>query len=163
MGDQFPSLSKSKQRMIDEMDRVLSVEIPTLMRKLPGIEEMKSHAAVVDAGASSPNPFAGNVSAKASDAWIISMPQKASYDNVFDTLQLSGNKATGGVCKDVMLRSGLAQQLLSKIWTMSDIDGDGCLDRDEFALAMFLIEEGQRTGAVPDTLPVSYVPPSKRG
>jgi EH domain-containing protein 1 len=92
--DKFPKL---KGKMIEQMDHVLSVEIPTLMRRLPGIEALKATGDVVDAKDSS-NPFAASGSmnaAHAGKAWVISGPQKASYDNVFETLQRTGDKATG--------------------------------------------------------------------
>ena len=74
----------------------------------------------------------------------------------------AGDKATGGACRQTMLNSGLAQGDLSKIWQLSDIDGDGCLDRDEFALCMFLMEETARGKPLPDALQQACIPPSKR-
>ena len=146
------------------MDHVLSVEIPTLMRRLPGIEALKSSADVVDAHDAA-NPFAASGSmnaAHAGKAWIVSGPQKASYDNIFETLQRTGDKATGASCRQTMINSGLNQQQLGGIWNLADLDKDGCLDRDEFALCMFLMEEVAGGGAIPTELAKNYIPPSKR-
>ena len=159
--DKFPSL---KAKMIEQMDHVLSVEIPTLMRRLPGIEALKSSADVVDAKDAA-NPFAASGSmnsAHAGKAWVISGPQKASYDNVFETLQRNGDKATGASCRQTMINSGLDQGQLGKVWTLSDIDQDGCLDRDEFALCMYLMESVAAGQEVPTSLPKNFIPPSKR-
>jgi hypothetical protein len=53
--------------------------------------------------------------------------------------------------------------LLLKIWTLADIDKDGQLDEEEYALAMYLIEIKLRDDDdVPATLPDHLVPPSKR-
>lgn len=122
---------------------------------------MKSVADVADAKDAA-NPFANGGGAQAGQAWVVTGPQKAGYDNVFETLQRTGDKATGGACRQTMLNSGLAQGDLSKIWQLSDIDGDGCLDRDEFALCMFLMEEAAQGKPIPDALQQAYIPPSKR-
>lgn len=147
--------------MIEQMDHVLSVEIPTLMRRLPGIDAMKSVADVADAKGAA-NPFSAGGGVQAGQAWIVSGPRKAGYDNVFETLQRTGDKATGAACRTTMVNSGLAQADLSKIWQLSDIDGDGCLDREEFALCMFLMEETAGGKPLPDALQQAYIPPSKR-
>lgn len=46
---------------------------------------------------------------------------------------------------------------------MSDIDRDGMLDADEFALAMHLINIKLDGNDLPAELPDHLVPPSKRG
>ena len=38
-----------------------------------------------------------------------------------------------------MIKSKLPNNVLGKIWKLSDVDKDGMLDADEFALAMHLI------------------------
>uniref|UniRef100_A0A8B9PHY2 Epidermal growth factor receptor pathway substrate 15 n=1 Tax=Apteryx owenii TaxID=8824 RepID=A0A8B9PHY2_APTOW len=49
-----------------------------------------------------------------------------------------------------------------KVWELSDIDRDGMLDRDEFAVAMFLVYCALEKEPVPMSLPAALVPPSKR-
>ncbi|XP_058033999.1 epidermal growth factor receptor substrate 15 isoform X2 [Ahaetulla prasina] len=49
-----------------------------------------------------------------------------------------------------------------KVWELSDIDHDGMLDRDEFAVAMFLVYCALEKEPVPMSLPSALVPPSKR-
>ena len=39
-----------------------------------------------------------------------------------------------------MVKSKLPKSTLAKIWTLSDIDKDGQLDEEEYALAMYLID-----------------------
>ena len=41
--------------------------------------------------------------------------------------------------KGEMIKSKLPNNVLGKIWKLSDVDKDGLLDIDEFALAMHLI------------------------
>lgn len=46
-----------------------------------------------------------------------------------------------------MIKSKLPNNVLGKVWKLSDVDKDGLLDADEFALAMHLINiklDGER-------------------
>ena len=51
---------------------------------------------------------------------------------------------------------------MGKIWKLSDIDKDGLLDTDEFALAMYLIDIKLQNHDLPSELPDHLIPPSKR-
>lgn len=81
-----------------------------------------------------------------------------------------------------MIKSKLPNNVLGKIWKLSDVDKDGMLDADEFALAMHLINiklDGESLKKtfynrmclfcfisghdLPSDLPAHLVPPSKRG
>ena len=59
------------------------------------------------------------------------------------------------------MRSKLPNSVLRRVWALSDIDQDGMLDRDEFAVAMFLIDHKLDGNDIPDTLPPKLIPPSK--
>lgn len=61
-----------------------------------------------------------------------------------------------------MIRSKLPNSVLRRIWALSDIDEDGMLDRDEFAVSMFLIDHKLAGNDIPETLPDRVIPPSKR-
>ena len=60
-----------------------------------------------------------------------------------------------------MMRSKLPNSVLRRVWNLSDIDQDGMLDRDEFAVAMFLIDHKIAGNDIPDSLPGRLIPPSK--
>ena len=60
------------------------------------------------------------------------------------------------------MKSRLPSSVLRRIWALSDIDQDGQLDRDEFAVAMFLIDHKLAGNDLPDKLPDRVIPPSKR-
>ena len=51
---------------------------------------------------------------------------------------------------------------LRYVWELSDIDRDGALDPDEFAVALYLCRQVLAGSPVPDALPSACVPPSKR-
>ena len=52
--------------------------------------------------------------------------------------------------------------MLGKIWKLSDVDMDGFLDAEEFALAMHLVKIKSDGHDLPSELPKHLVPPSKR-
>lgn len=66
------------------------------------------------------------------------------------------------VAKAEMVKSKLPNSVLGKIWKLSDIDKDGYLDMDEFALALHLIQVKLEGHDLPVELPDHLVPPSKR-
>ena len=68
---------------------------------------------------------------------------------------------TGQAAREEMTRSKLPNSVLRRIWNLADIDQDGMLDRDEFAVAMFLIDHKIGGNDIPETLPDRVIPPSK--
>ena len=68
----------------------------------------------------------------------------------------------GAMAREEMMKSRLPSSVLRRIWALSDIDQDGQLDRDEFAVAMFLIDHKLAGNDLPDKLPDRVIPPSKR-
>lgn len=65
--------------------------------------------------------------------------------------------------KSELIKSKLPNSVLSKIWKLSDVDADGFLDAEEFALAMHLINVKLDGNELPNVLPEHLIPPSKRG
>lgn len=65
--------------------------------------------------------------------------------------------------KQEMLKSKLPNSVLGKVWKLADVDKDGMLDADEFALAMHLINIKLDGNDLPPELPLHLMPPSKRG
>ena len=61
-----------------------------------------------------------------------------------------------------MVKSKLPNSVLGKVWKLADVDKDGMLDCDEFALAMHLINVKLDGHELPVDLPDHLVPPSKR-
>merc|ERR1719411_1469224 len=113
------------------------------------------------------NPFAGveseqDAALNAAQGWIVNSTKKREYDVKFHRLQLGGGKASGVQVMNVMMQSDLSRETLHKIWELADIDTDGKMDHEEFALCMYLIEHVKKGLKLPPTLPMRMVPPGKR-
>uniref|UniRef100_A0A7S2QS49 Calmodulin n=1 Tax=Norrisiella sphaerica TaxID=552664 RepID=A0A7S2QS49_9EUKA len=163
----FPKLYTGQ---MTQLDTVLSKEIPALMKILPMVEKQKMQQAIengtyedTEPGS---NPF-GSASPlnSAQEPWAITGPMKMKFDNIFNEQKLtSGGKLTGANAKPYMLKSCLPAETLGLIWELSDMDKDGCLDDEEFAICVYLIEaiKSGAMSSVPSELPTALVPPSKR-
>uniref|UniRef100_A0A2K5PPW9 Epidermal growth factor receptor pathway substrate 15 n=1 Tax=Cebus imitator TaxID=2715852 RepID=A0A2K5PPW9_CEBIM len=94
--------------------------------------------------------------------WAVKPEDKVKYDAIFDSLSPVNGFLSGDKVKPVLLNSKLPVDILGRVWELSDIDHDGMLDRDEFAVAMFLVYCALEKEPVPMSLPPALVPPSKR-
>ncbi|XP_077645246.1 EH domain-containing protein 2 [Lonchura striata] len=95
------------------------------------------------------------------EEWVV-MKDKAKYDEIFYGLAPSGGKLSGRRAKGWMVASKLPSSVLGRIWQLSDVDRDGMLDHEEFALAGHLIGAKLEGRGLPADLPPRLVPPSKR-
>ncbi|KAG2115224.1 uncharacterized protein F5147DRAFT_676647 [Suillus discolor] len=96
--------------------------------------------------------------------WDVTAAEKASADRFFDTLDSQHRGyIEGDVAVPFMLQSKLPEDVLAQVWDLADINNDGRLTRDGFAVAMHLIQGSLSGKDVPSTLPPTLVPPSMRG
>ncbi|KAM4629800.1 epidermal growth factor receptor substrate 15 isoform 4-T4 [Polymixia lowei] len=95
-------------------------------------------------------------------AWVVKAEEKMKFDAIFESLAPVGGMLTGDKVKPVLLNSKLPVDVLGRVWELSDLDRDGMLDRDEFAVAMYLVYRALEGEPVPMSLPPPLVPPSKR-
>lgn len=95
--------------------------------------------------------------------WDVTPQAKATSDGFFSQLDPQ-NKGVidGDVAVPFMLQSQLDEATLANIWDLADIRKEGKLTRDEFAVAMHLINVKLSGQEIPTSLPVSLVPPSLR-
>uniref|UniRef100_A0A8C4LQZ5 Epidermal growth factor receptor substrate 15 n=1 Tax=Equus asinus TaxID=9793 RepID=A0A8C4LQZ5_EQUAS len=68
--------------------------------------------------------------------WAVKSEDKAKYDAIFDSLSPVNGFLSGDKVKPVLLNSKLPVDILGRVWELSDIDHDGMLDRDEFAVIL---------------------------
>ena len=103
----------------------------------------------------------------AGDGWAIGSQEKAQFDQIYATVDTANRGyITGEQAVVFFSNSRLPEDALAQIWDLADINSEGRLNRDEFAVAMYLIKQ-QRTkrdgrGVLPQTLPPNLVPPSMR-
>ncbi|XP_051233438.1 epidermal growth factor receptor substrate 15-like 1 [Dicentrarchus labrax] len=88
--------------------------------------------------------------------------EKSKFDGIFESLAPVNGLLSGEKVKPVLINSKLPLDVLGKVWDLSDIDKDGHLDKDEFAVAMHLVYRALEKEPVPALLPSALVPPSKR-
>ncbi|XP_024114464.2 epidermal growth factor receptor substrate 15-like 1 isoform X2 [Oryzias melastigma] len=103
-----------------------------------------------------------SLSSTPSDHWAVRPEEKSKFDGIFESLVPTGGLLSGEKVRPVLINSKLPLDVLGKVWDLSDIDKDGHLDRDEFAVAMHLVYRALEKEPVPAVLPPSLVPPSKR-
>ncbi|XP_078353454.1 epidermal growth factor receptor substrate 15-like 1 isoform X2 [Oculina patagonica] len=97
-----------------------------------------------------------------STVWAVKPAEKAKYDNIFEGLKPVNGLLPGDKVKPVLLNSKLPIDVLGRVWELADIDKDGMLDSDEFAVAMHLVYRALEGDPVPLSLHGKVIPPSKR-
>ncbi|XP_076847807.1 epidermal growth factor receptor substrate 15-like 1 isoform X2 [Brachyhypopomus gauderio] len=94
--------------------------------------------------------------------WAVRPEEKSKFDGIFESLAPVNGLLSGEKVKPVLMNSKLPVDVLGKVWDLSDIDKDGHLDKDEFAVAMHLVYRALEKEPVPSVLAPSLIPPSKR-
>ncbi|OQV06200.1 hypothetical protein CLAIMM_10811 isoform 1 [Cladophialophora immunda] len=101
------------------------------------------------------------------EPWAITPADKARFDSIFATVDRQGRGfITGEQAVEFFGNARLPEEILAQIWDLADINSEGQLNRDEFAVAMYLIRQQRGTkdgrGILPSTLPPALIPPSMR-
>ena len=160
----FPPL---KEKLINQVQVMLDTDIAELLGIVPAeadeptisggafndVKDMTSpfgfqRCEGVDLGAGEPE-------------WIVNR-DRAKWDAIFQGLKPVKGKVAGSAAKKEMIKSRLPNPVLAKVWRLADVDQDGALDGDEFALAMHLINIKLDGFDMPDDLPDHLIPPSKK-
>ena len=101
------------------------------------------------------------------EQWAITPQDKTQFDRIFATVDAQNRGSiTGDQAVGFFSNSRLPEEALAQIWDLADINSDGQLNRDEFAVAMYLIRQqrSKTTGrdVLPQQLPRNLIPPSMR-
>ncbi|XP_043523285.1 epidermal growth factor receptor substrate 15-like 1 [Frieseomelitta varia] len=95
--------------------------------------------------------------------WVVSSEDQIAADKLFLQADLDMDGYVSGIeIKDVFLQSGLPQTVLAHIWSLCDTCQSGKLNKEQFALAMWLIKQKLRGVEPPATLSSDMIPPSMR-
>ncbi|RWS03260.1 hypothetical protein B4U79_11939, partial [Dinothrombium tinctorium] len=98
-------------------------------------------------------------------AWVVSAVDKAKFDEVFQTLDKDVDGFVSGgdpEVKGIFLKTGLPQNVLAHIWNLCDVKQNGKLNSEQFALAMYLINQATAGIELPPNLLPEMVPPTLR-
>ncbi|CAI7567519.1 unnamed protein product [Penicillium glandicola] len=111
------------------------------------------------------SPFVGSLSAQVTGGdWLITPQEKAQFDGIFETVDTARRGLiTGDQAVAFFMKAQLPEETLAQIWDLADIDADGQLSREEFAVAMYLVRL-QRSGKepLPQVVPPALIPPNMR-
>lgn len=180
----FPSISRMKEvlehqdftkfhimkpKLIENVDNMLQVDIARLMQMIPHEQEYKEEGADVKGGAfdtMNDSMFGygrgeGIDEGRGEQEWVVGQ-EKYKYDESFEKMNPINGKITGAAAKSEMVRSRLPNSILGKVWKLADVDKDGMLDADEWALANHLIKIKLEGHELPVILPDHLIPPSKK-
>ncbi|KAI8986422.1 hypothetical protein BDB01DRAFT_849478 [Pilobolus umbonatus] len=95
--------------------------------------------------------------------WDVTPAEKQQYDVYFDTLDTGKlGYIQGKEAVEFFKNSRLPETELAHVWDLSDIQQQGILSRDEFAIAMHLIHKRLNGESLPATLPPSLCPPQRQ-
>ncbi|CAM9753578.1 unnamed protein product [Lampetra planeri] len=86
----------------------------------------------------------------------VSAAERLKYDEMFTKLDKDGDgQVTGLEVKEVFMKTGLSPAVLAQIWALSDTRQCGKLTRDQFGMAMHLVQEkiGRRASLTTGTPP----------
>jgi len=162
------------KRFLEKVDKMLAEDISKLMLMIPqedkaarveGTDRIEGGAFDGVMDKATPFMYKGGEGINAGIGeveWVIAK-DRYKYDEAFDRLNPIDGKISGGAAKQEMIKSKLPNNVLGKIWKLSDVDKDGMLDADEFALAMHLMNVKVDGHDLPVELPQHLIPPSKRG
>jgi len=161
------------QRLLLRLDRMLMEDMSKLLLMLP-LEQQEASGVVlngpIEAVNSENTPFTPFRSLQ-SDRWRLSnagqwavaadTEKLTSWIETFSNAAPVDGKITGAQAKYVMTESNLPRSVLSKIWSLADVDRDGLLDEEEFCLCMYLIDFKLANNDLPSSLPAHLIPASK--
>lgn len=130
----------------------------TIRSPPPSLQPQRTGTALFNA----PSTIRPNLTGNAN--WSVSPADKAKADQFFDGLdQDRKGVLEGQAAVPFFMQSGLDEATLAHVWDLSDITQSGTLTRDEFAVAMHLINLKLTGNELPQELPSNLIPPSLRG
>ncbi|KAK7867077.1 hypothetical protein R5R35_004015 [Gryllus longicercus] len=163
----FDKLKSLKPKLVNKADEMLT-DISKIMAMIP--DERVQSGPSVDSGAFSAvsdttSPFGieseGINEGKGETEWVVNR-YRSTFDSLFDTLNPVDGKLSRTAAKTALVKSKLPSGILGRIYQLSDVDQDGLLSKDEFALAMHLVNIKLSGHELPSELPSHLVPPSHR-
>ncbi|KAI0362741.1 hypothetical protein OH77DRAFT_1515924 [Trametes cingulata] len=155
------ALSSIQPQMTGQTFSSIQPQMTGQMRGTPNAPPLPARSA---APASPAFPFLQQAPSTANPQWDVTPQEKANSDRIFDGLDTQKKGyIEGDVAVPFMLQSKLPEDVLAQIWDLADLNNDGRLTRDGFAVAMHLIQGKLAGKDIPSALPLSLIPPALRG
>jgi hypothetical protein len=186
----FNKWKKLDEKLVQQADDALSSGIPQLLKQLADENDERAVRERSAAAELMGNAFAPPEASSASGGAAADGEEKSAPSNPFGGIGMGGKDAysqwaaninkvdsdsvfkmlpggqeglvSGAGARDVLLESGVQTDTLRAIWDLSDIDRDGYLDRDEFAVCWYLLNSAKKGQVMPAALPPALMPPSKK-
>ncbi|KAI8334372.1 P-loop containing nucleoside triphosphate hydrolase protein [Chlamydoabsidia padenii] len=134
----FDKFKPMKEDLLLKVDEALNIDLPGLIATMPSVDDHTPPE---------------------NTPWQISKHEKEKYYDLFTAQPMTdNNKLSGADAKSIMMESGLPNETLAQIWKLSDLTLDGCLNSDEFAIAMHLTQIAIEGIPLPEKLPVTMLP-----
>merc|ERR1719412_2943605 len=140
-------------KMPEQLPEELSREkVPGALSKAPNIN-----------GSAPPRPQQGGGPSVEAIPWVVNAGEKLRFQALFRQTDTDRDGFVSGVeIKNVFLQTGLPQNILAHIWNLCDMKQEGKLNPEQFALAMYLVQQKQAGKDPPAQLTPDMVPPSMR-
>ena len=160
----YEAAARRGQRPVSrQMSGQAGVPTPVSRQFTGGPTQPRTHSPLArPPGYSTPPPQSAQPTGQ---PWLITAQEKSSYDRFFSDIDKSGRgMISGEQAVDFFQNSNLPEDTLALIWDLADINSEGQLNRDEFAVAMYLIRQqrAQNAPPLPAFLPPALIPPSMR-
>ncbi|CAG9529835.1 unnamed protein product [Cercopithifilaria johnstoni] len=124
-----------------------------------GSERVRSQS-VQPTSATTTTFFPAPLSLSLASAWPV---ESACYEADFQQADSDQDGFVSGAdVRDILCATGIQQNTLALLWSLVDLNKNGMLNLEQFALIMYLIENHKRGKPVPFALPKNLVPPSFR-
>lgn len=96
---------------------------------------------------------------------VLTRAEKQRFEPLFDRAKSNDGLIDGQAAKDIFLKARLPAETLGRIWALVDVKERGRLTRNEFILAMHLIQctISQNLSQIPAALPDSWKPWLEQG
>nr|XP_057928939.1 epidermal growth factor receptor substrate 15 isoform X2 [Doryrhamphus excisus] len=137
--------------------------VPPVMPLLPSPPSVKD-SRTSHAGSKTMPPPPKPAPTPTAAPWVVSAADKAKYDELFS--KTDGDMdglVSGPEVRDIFLKTGLPSATLARIWELCDIGDIGKLTREQFALALHLINQKLTRGLdPPQSLLPEMIPPTDR-
>eukprot|EP00563_Minutocellus_polymorphus_P001367 CAMPEP_0181032174 /NCGR_PEP_ID=MMETSP1070-20121207/6606_1 /TAXON_ID=265543 /ORGANISM="Minutocellus polymorphus, Strain NH13" /LENGTH=567 /DNA_ID=CAMNT_0023109563 /DNA_START=134 /DNA_END=1837 /DNA_ORIENTATION=- len=182
---QFSEFKSISEKHLEELELCLTRDVPKLMEALPSEKDTPELLRQKMGSVAISNPNSMNVpvpsrsdkfgkknnnaanpfgySADDEDQYWALQDSAERLRESFEALGPEGGFLSPQTARDVLVKTGLGKDQLRRIWNLSDIDRDGFFDMEEYVVAMFLCDAVIQKGRpIPESLPATVVPPSKR-